>query len=449
MEKHFLTETKCQVSNFGFQSLILPGLKGIAPEDIISATDDDIRHDLKHVKDDEYKIYWQFKPPQPNNIVTLITYQEVEGTPVPDEQPDQGPELLPSPSVLPVLPATSKSRLSDIFGKQKKRIEIYNSVQKIRSQTLEHPVLSGSRVLTFDNAGCWARALGMLQKTRQLRVELKTPLHEHYSKITGQGDGAIIAAALAADISMDRLSEWWLNDWRKVHSPGFWRKAQRLAVTRVKPNLTGFHAGQARKALQKLFMNGKVVLRMKDVQTELYISAIQADMTITQYYNKTHPKIELWTACERSAVTKMIYAQKNLVDVGGVFLGALEKDDSLGLLLSENNSEIEITSIGTPVKINPPAAAELYRLDAEADKTALQSAAYFLYNRRVQQVVRLKQQVNPLIKYHRLECQPIDFIVANDTSVAAEKAGINSGYGKIFKETSIDHKEEPNAFISR
>ena len=170
-------------------------------------------------------------------------------------------------------------------------------------------------------------------------------------------------------------------------------------------------------------------------------------MTITRHYNKTSPKLELWTVCEDSAVTKMIYAQGNTVATGGVFLGAPEKDDALGLLLSENNNEIEITSIGTPVKINPPAAAELYKLDAEADKAALQAAAYFLYNKRVRQVVRLKQKVNPLLKYHRLECQSIDFIVANDTSEAAEKAGFNSGYGKIFKEPA-DFREESNALTS-
>lgn len=456
MEKHFLTETRCQVSNFGFQSLILPGLKGRGSEDVISVTDDDIRHELTHIRDDEYKIFWRFKPPQPNNIVTLTTYEEVDGVPssekVPEAEPDEQSELLPSPSAQPKPPVTYKSRLSDIFGKQKKRIEIYNSVREIRSQSLDHPELSGERVLLFDNAGCWARALGMIQKARQLRFELKVLLHDYYSRITGQGDGAIIAAALAAGISIDRLNEWWLTDWRKVHTPGIWRKVQRLAVTRVKRNLSGFHAGQARKALRKLFMNGRVVLRMKHVQTELFISAIQADMTITQHYSKTSPDIELWTVCEDSAVTKMIYAQKNTTEIGGVFLGALEKDDSLGLLLSENNEKmekIEITSIGTPVKMNPPAAAALHKLDAEADKKALQSGAYFLYNKRVLQVVRLKQQINPLIRYHRLECQPMDFIVSNDTSQTAEQAGINSGYGKIFQEPSTDLKEEADALVTK
>jgi len=449
MERNLLTETRCQVSNFGFQSLILPGLKGRGLGDVVSITDDDTIHGLIHIKNDEYKIYWKFKPPQPNNFVTLSTYEEVDEIPQPEEKTDEEPELLSIPDVVPPSPVTYKSRFADILGRQKKRIELYNSVRKIRSQTLAHPDLSGSRVLTFDNAGSWAGALGMIQKARQLRFELKAPLHEYYSRITGQGDGANIAAALAVGISIDRLNEWWLTDWREVHTPGVLRSFQRMVVKRVKRNLTGFHAGQARKALQKLFMNGKVVLRMKDVQTELFISAIQADMSITQYYNKTHPEVELWTACEDAAVTKMIFAQKNTAEIGGVFLSPPEKNDSMGLLLSENIDEIEITSIGIPVKINSPAAAELYKLDAEADKVTQQNAAYFYYNKRISQIVRLAQKNNPLIRYHRLECQPIDSIVANDTSEAAEKAGTNSGYGKIFKESSTEFKEDVNALISR
>ena len=94
-------------------------------------------------------------------------------------------------------------------------------------------------------------------------------MHDYFDLITGQGGGAILAAALAVGIEFDQLAEWWTTDWRKVHNPNPLQKLQRWAVSKIKPNESGFNAKRARKALKKLFSRAKSDLRFKDVLTRL------------------------------------------------------------------------------------------------------------------------------------------------------------------------------------
>ena len=154
-------------------------------------------------------------------------------------------------------------------------------------------------------------------------------------------------------------------------------------------------------------------------------------MKISTHYSQANPEMELYTAVEDSAVTKVHYNQKETIKGEAVFLGAIEKNDVLGLALSNDNKKMRLTSIGAPVRVNPPAARRLVKLGHAADKIALQSSSHFIYEKRITQLIKKLSEAGYQIYYLRLDCAPIDGVVSNDVSETAMRAGIESGSGQI------------------
>ncbi len=427
MEKIF--EKRLQVSTFKFQDITIPQMTGIDLESVMVKTDNGLEHIIAATRNPKvFRITFN-RSSKPGDTVILSIYKKNVG-PV-------SPAKVSSPEIIKTEDKPAKKPGKQPFfnrlqGIQKKRGELNREkIEAIREKSLDHSDLRGSRILTFDFSGCWARALGMQQSARQLQHQLGKSLHEHFDIISGQGDGAIIAAAIAAGISFDRLADWWLTDWRKVHTPNILKKAQRWAISKVRPNESGYNARQARKALKKLFSRSKTDLRMKDVLTGLQITVMQADMNIHTHYSKKNPDMELWTAVEDSAITKLHYNQKATVKGEAVFLGAIEKNDVAGLALSANNKDITITSIGTPTRVEPVSARKLSKMGHAGDKKALQSAGHFFYLKRTDQLMTKLRDAGYRIGYLRLECKPLDGITANATDDRARQAGINSGSGTL------------------
>ena len=209
----------------------------------------------------------------------------------------------------------------------------------------------------------------------------------------------------------------------------------------MKPYQSGYDAKQARAALRKLFTKSEVDLRMKDCLTSLQINVMQADMQVSIHYSPQNPGMELWTAVEDTAVTKMHFNQTDTVHGGAVFLGAIEKNDVMGLVLSRDNKNLLIHSIGAPVRVNPPAAKQLKKLGHAADKVALESGGHFVYEQRVEQLIEKLSEANYSINYQRFACKPIDAVTSIDTSKAAMEAGIDSGSGKINLAAGGDYEQ--------
>jgi hypothetical protein len=416
---------RLQVSTFLFQELLIPALKDVDLNSVIVKTGDLVHQIQTTHKPELFKIIFNRRQKAGEIVILKIFSADEPGSVL--EIPKPPPETIKAPKEKKKISFFNPLQLL-----QSKRRELNQAkIDEIRRKDIDHKNLGGLRVLTFDFCGCWARALGMTQKARQLRHQLKIPLYEHFDLITGQGDGAIIAAAVAAGIDFDQLGEWWINDWRKVHSPGPVQKLQRWAVSKIKPNESGFNAKKARRALKKLFSRSKADLRFKDVLTRLQITVTQADMNIHTHYSHEESEMELWAAVEDSAITKLHYNQKNTIKGAAVFLGAIEKNDVMALSLSPENKKMSVISIGTPTRINPPAALKLSRLGHAADKKALQDASHFNYEKRVKQLMKKLHEVGYNIGYSRLECAPLDGVTTNDTSDVAMKAGVNSGSGPI------------------
>jgi len=431
MNKQFLFKVKAHVPPWRFREMVIPQLEGCDLSEVSCETPDEMIHKIEPGQvESRYKI--TFNNQKPDATVELSFYQRGA------EQPEiRVKEISRVSQNSPVSASPAKPKKSFPFFKilqdrRENQIQLnHDKIKAIRETDLSFFNLEGKKVLTFDFTGCWARALGMIQKAIQLQHQFKKPLHEIYDRITGQGDGAIIAAAIAAGIDLDRLAAWWVSDWKKVHSPGLLKGALRWSVKIVKRNESGYNAKQARAALQKLFVKTSADLRMKDVLTELQITVIQADMKVSTHHSDLNPDMELWTAVEDSAITKIHFNQKQTVKGEAAFLGAIEKNDVLGLLASPDNKNLQITSIGVPVRINPPAALKYTKTGHAGDKIALQAAGHFLYEKRVKQIIEKLIEAGCKFSYLRLDCDPLDGLVSNDTSATAQNAGIESGSGKI------------------
>ena len=439
--ENVICKRKVQVPGFLFQEMAIPELKGLDLSLIDVKTGDGSLHDIKPARSD-INFVITFKNLPANKIVTLFFCHKgaapVEAKePVSEKAPAQA-----EPAEAPASEPVKKSFFQSPQRKQADRIALNKEkIEAIRNKKLDHDGLSGAKILTFDFCGCWARALGMIQKARQLHFELRTPLHDFYDRISGQGDGAIIAAAVATGIDFDRLATWWTTDWKKVHSPGKFKKLARWGKSKFKPNESGYDARQARGALKKLFTKAGADLRMRDTLTKLQITVIQADFNVSTHYSLDSPDLELYAAVEDSAVTKIHYNQKQTIKGEAVFLGAIEKNDVAGLALSPDNKKMSITSIGAPVRVNPPAALQLVKLGHAADKIALQSAGHFLNGKRAEQLIKKLAEAGYQIGYSRLECKPIDNIVCNSTDDRAMRAGIESGSGQIYTSRNAQIQE--------
>jgi hypothetical protein len=432
MSKILLKKIRVQIPNFGFQELAVPELIGKDFSLVWAETEDGVRHALK-AGHKPGLVTITFKDQKPRAVVTVSVFIKDANEAPPEKKPAKIKKII---SLIVKKPTARRSKIpffESLQARQADRIELNEQANKaIRETDLSHKNLAGQNILTFDFTGCWARGLGMIQKASQLQHQLNVPfLYRHFDRIAGQGDGAIMAAAIAGGITLERLGEWWLSDWRKGHAPGTIKKLQRWAKSKVRPNESGYDAKQARAALRRLFVKNSVDLRMKDVLCDLQVTVTQASLKITTHYSQANPEMELYTAVEDSAVTKIHYNQKETVQGEAVFLGAIEKNDDMGLALSEDNKNMRLTSIGAPVRINPPAARKLGRLGHAADKVALQSGSHFVYKKRIEQLIKKLADAGFQIYYHRLECAPIDGIVANDTSDAGMRAGIESGSGQL------------------
>jgi hypothetical protein len=440
MAKILLKKIKIQIPDFGFQELAVPELAGKDLSLIWAQTADGIRHTLKSThRNDTVNITFH---QQKKRAVVEVSFFEMNN--VENNTAKIKPVLVKKEPALKINQGGVKKFKKPFFKglqeRQSNRIELNKEeIKSIREADLSHKKLAGQNVLTFDFTGCWARGLGMIQKAKQLQFQLKKPLHDCFDRVAGQGDGAIIAGAVAAGINLERLGEWWITDWRKVHGPGTIKKLQRWAQTKIQPNQSGYDAKQARAALRKLFVKTSADLRLKDVLCDLQITVIQADMKISTHYSQTNPDMELYTAVEDSAITKIHYNQKETIKGEAVFLGAIEKNDVLGLALSDDNKKMRLTSIGAPVRVNPPAGRQLAKLGHAGDKVALQSSSHFIYEKRIKQLIKKLSEAGYQIYYLRLDCAAIDGVVSNDVSEMAMRAGIESGSGQITHIRETQH----------
>lgn len=385
---------------------------------------------LQHIANDSYRLTF---PPSVNvcmQIEVLIGEKQrqvvkpdipkpVENLPVPAQS--AMPEPVDSIGWFnPLALLANKSKA--LFSAPSNKNEI------VKAEGLAFDQIDNKHVLAFDQTNCWNRGLGMIVKAANLEYQIGKPLHVFFHRITGQGNGAIVAAACAYGIPLNTLVDWWRTDWRKAHTPNLWDTAKRQAVKFVRPHTHGYDAKKAKKSLNRLFRRSDPVLTLDKAKTELQINAILGDLLIVSYrsWEKTHARLTVADAVIDSAITRFDYNEKNTVRGKPPFLGEIEKNDSLGLLLNDNGST-KITSIGAPVRLDPGNSKSLSKSDQAGMKVINRDKSHFVHLFRVDQLVKKLEHV----RYLRLECSSIDDVVLNSTTERAMQSGQQSGEGFI------------------
>jgi hypothetical protein len=347
------------------------------------------------------------------------TPKPVENLPVPAQSTTQEPQKnLMGLSPFSFLVKKSKA----LFSPPTSKNEI------IKAEGLAFSQIDNKHVLAFDQTNCWNRGLGMIMKAAQLESQVGKPLHVFFHRITGQGNGAVIAAACACGIPFNTLVDWWRTDWRKAHTPNLWDTVKRQAVKFVRPQTHGYDAKKAKKSLNRLFRRNDQILTINKAKTELQINTILGDLLAVSFrsWEETHAKLTIADAVIDSSITRFDYDGKNTVKGKPPFLGEIEKNDSLGLLL-DGNASTKITQIGAPVRLDPKNAKSLSKSDQAGMKVTSRDKTQFIYLQRVKKLVKKLNHAH----YLRLECSPIDDIVLNSTTERAMQSGQQSGEGYI------------------
>jgi hypothetical protein len=424
-----------EVKRVGFNDITIPELRGVDLEKVVVVVNGINQTILKTSSDSVYTIRWNGVTPPKR--VDLHVYLLVEDNQVPvvaQEIPEPEPEPVVKDQVKLPKRSIVEKLTGGVFKKHQEKFKQLTEAKKdqIRSrEALNSPGLQNIKVLTFDQPACWARLVGMLQKAIQLESQIKIPLHEYYDRITGQGYGAIIAAAIAAGIPLKDIATWMTIDWRRAHTPATVNQLKRMVLKALKPNESGFDCKVAEKALKKLFTASEALIRMRDVRTQLQVNVIQGDLLISTHDSNRHPDMSLLEVVIDTAITRMNYNSKETVKGEAVFLGSVEKNDVLGLASSLNNDGLQITSIGAPVRVHTGSVKELNKSGHAAMKVMKRDATHHVFDGRVEQVLSKYKKLGAKIDHLRLECAPIDHIVLNSTTYDALQAGVKSGSGKI------------------
>jgi hypothetical protein len=312
---------------------------------------------------------------------------------------------LPGPVVEYKPPDNPKS----IEALQFKRGEI------IKSQSLLYPKYGAIKALTFDQS-YYTRTVGQCQISTELE-DKHGPHHKNYQLISGVGFGAVQAASAACGIGSRRVCDFLLGDLRSSLKKGILTKsAQIVGEIAAGMRFDRMGTGGTIKALQRFFLRPgtKNDLTVKDCVVDLFIPVMDINGRAMAITRTAYPAMPLWLAVACSMLDPLWFDTKPMIKGFSVLTGNVHK--TVDILLDNNSPNIQITSIGAPVRI----------YDHGKFKITREGLALRLNDQKHSLELREGEQVRNRTRH---QCRPIDEIKQFDFSDAAVDKAIKSGTG--------------------
>jgi len=238
----------------------------------------------------------------------------------------------------------------------------------IEAKALKPVGLQGRRVLTCDDVG-YTKAAGIIKYLMILENQFnegvlseadRKLINEFFDCFSFSGTSSIIALYLALGKksvgygSIEYLLKWWTHHFRFAFSLTPAQNAKiKLAKIFKGKEPEGLSEKNARRYLQELFINPNSgeQYTLKDINIEVYQPLMFDDLRARAYTKGETPDTKLVDIAVNCALDPRRFSVKQTEDVG-TSLGAFRR--SYDLPLAQNNPGIKITSLGVPLRYQPP-----------------------------------------------------------------------------------------------
>lgn len=300
---------------------------------------------------------------------------------------------------------------------QKRKNDLLKKRQDFDEARALKPIgLDDRRVITGDDVG-YSKAPAIISwlilHEKELNKDIKSEsekklINEFYDCFVFSGISCIIGLYLTLGKksigggSIEYLLKWWINNFRYAFSltPAQNAKARIVGMFKGK-EAGGLSEKNARKLLEGLFINprNQEQFTLADINQEVYQPLIFDDMRSRAYTRGGTPDIKLVDVAMNCGIDPKLFHTKQTEEIGKS-IGSFRR--SFDLPLAQHNNNISITSIGVPLRFQPPK-----KNNANTNQmTEISREANYMtdYHDTIQHMWNNQHNV----KFIRIESQPMD-----------------------------------------
>ncbi len=275
--------------------------------------------------------------------------------------------------------------------------------------------MDGRKVLTCDDVG-YTKAAGIIKYLVSLEEKHnegvpeaeKRLINEFYDCFAFSGTTSIIGLYLSLGKksigrgSIEYLLKWWTNNFRYAFSmtPGQNAKAK---ISRIfkgrKPE--GLSEVNVRRLLEGLFINpnSQEQFKLADINMEVYQPLMFDDLRTRVYTKGGTPDITLVEVAMSCGIDPKLFHIQQTEDIGSS-IGAFRR--SFDLPLAQYNEDISITSLGVPLRYQPPkksnaSATQMSAISKEAG-----------YKTEYHDTLKYMSEHRHKVRFMRIETKPMD-----------------------------------------
>lgn len=319
-------------------------------------------------------------------------------------------------SDLSVKEDTKKPIWKKVFNKEKEVVK--DAREEIANPVALRPIFPGKNACCIEDVG-YTRGIGVLKLLEQYEYRKDINYSKHFDLISGVGNAAIIVYALAMNMPIWRLEQFWRNEWRDVYSGGL-DSSLRSAL--------GGHPRSRKKALKVLreFFSfdgqGRSPMLHKNLFCEVFVPVVNADKKVNAY-TKTHTPEAAIAQAVVDTLSPLDFPSEELVK-GEPF--NMPFDQSTEFILSLSNRHLELVSFGAPQRI----VKHGEKKNPSKEELALIMRDHHNYYNDVSQELFFSNYFMPG-KRTSWMCKPIDSIGRNNTKDFGLNEAAQSAEGVI------------------
>jgi hypothetical protein len=265
------------------------------------------------------------------------------------------------------------------------------------------PFLNVANCYSFDQS-YFIRTIG--------QIRIQENLGNNSALFTGAGFGAIQAFWGALDRKAVDLAKWFVNDLKKAIHKGPVRKTSEFVIgVLLEHDGKRLNPSRAKKAIRKLFKKDAGDLLVRDCKKDIFIPVEDISGRIKVVTKETYPDLPIYQVLNAAVFDPIFFKTKPEVKGLGVLNGDIAKNNNY--FLRKNNPNLNITSVGCPVRL----------FDKGTESISREDLALKVSDR--------KHETDLMVEidgpYKRIQCNPIDEVYQFATDQKSIELAFASG----------------------
>lgn len=206
------------------------------------------------------------------------------------------------------------------------------------------PVLNVANCIVFDQS-YYTRTIGQLN--------IQERLGNNYSLFSGSGFGTIQAFWGALDRDIEYLTKWFVNDLKSAVHKSALKKTGEFIVgifyDKIAYDSDRLNPKRAKRAIRKLFKKDSGDLLVRDCKKDIFIPVEDISGRIKVVTKDIYPDRPIYQVIAASIFDPVFFKTKPEIEGMGILIGDVAKNNAS--FLRKNNPNLNITSVGSPVRL--------------------------------------------------------------------------------------------------